>query len=182
MKWYRFSDFFELQAFTLILRGLEFLTVFAFPSGQGSSLGMRLLGEDECDMSTEHFGQFRFDDGGMRGLAAALCWCGLVYHVVPTAPDQLAGEAVVRLVRGLLEIPTYHRAQCPDQSAAMISRIIKQNVDSKVQSVSSFEWSQILASMAKSGEKITLSEAIEMYNGSAEISAHGGSSSKERMH
>lgn len=42
---------------------------------------MRLLEEDLSDESEYHVAQLRFDDGGMRGLAAALCWCGIVYFV-----------------------------------------------------------------------------------------------------
>ena len=141
---------------------------------------MRLLPEDELDRSDYHQAQLRFDDGGMRGLAAALCWCGLIYHVGAMPPTDFAVPSVLELARGLLNIPTYYKVQAQDHAAAMISRIIKQNVNSKVLSVSSYEWSQILQSMAKAGESITVIEAIEMYNSSAGIAAHGGTSSKER--
>lgn len=141
---------------------------------------MRILPEDELDKSEYHQAQLRFDDGGMRGLAAALCWCGLIYHVGAMPPTDFAIPSVLELARGLLHIPTYFKARGQDDAAAMISRIIKQNVNSKVLSVSSYEWSQILQSMAKAGESITVNEAIEMYNGSAEVAAHGGTSSKDR--
>ena len=57
----------------------------------------------------------------------------------------------------------------------MIGRIIRQNVEAKKMAVSSFEWSQILGKMAKEGEKITVQEAIEIYNGNPEVVSHGGS-------
>ena len=132
---------------------------------------MRIMPEGE---------KLHFDDGGMRGLAGALCWCGLVYHVA--AMPELSSASVLELAKGLLHIPTYHKRQDGDHAATMIGRIIRQNVNSKVLSVSSYEWSQILKSVAKTGEGITLNSAIEMYNGSAEVAAHGGTSAKERGH
>jgi len=61
----------------------------------------------------------------------------------------------------------------------MIRRIIKQIIDAKKLPVSSFEWSQILRKMHGDGAKLTIQEAITMYNANPQVSAYGGSSSKE---
>lgn len=140
---------------------------------------MRLLPEDEKDDSMYHQGQICFDDGGMRGLAAALTWCGLLHHVAELQENKFCVPAVKKLAQSLLQIPTYYKVEMGNEGVAMIRRIIKQNVDSKVLSISSWEWASILASMSQSGQSITMAEAIEMYNGSAEIVAHGGSGSKD---
>ena len=142
-------------------------------------MGLRLLPGDENDESMYHQGQMCFDDGGMRGLAAALTWCGLLHHVAALPEDKFCVPAVKKLAESLLRIPTYYKMEAANEGAAMIRRIIKQNVDSKVLPISSWEWASILASMSQKGESITVTEAIELYNGSAEIVAHGGSSSKD---
>ena len=122
-----------------------------------------------------HVQEFRFDDGGMKGLAAALCWCGLVYFVSNLDDSVVCHGGVKELAMSLLSIPTYYRRPGQDSAHAMIGRIIRQNVEAKKMAVSSFEWSQILGKMAKEGEKITVQEAIEIYNGNPEVVSHGGS-------
>ena len=141
---------------------------------------MRLLPDDEADDSDYHQAQLRFDDGGMRGLACALCWCGLVYHVSGLKEKVFVCQPVIDLVKSLLSLPSIHKTQ-GDSATAMIRRIIKQNVDSKKMAVSSFEWSQILSSMRKDGQHLSVADAIEMYNANPEVHAHGGSSGKDMI-
>lgn len=149
---------------------------------QGQALGMRLAPNFESEMDDDEpiLNAFLFDDGGMRGVAAALVWCGLIYFCGSLPADKVCDPQVVSLARSLLTIPTYYRQDEPDPTRAMIGRIIRQNVEAKKLAVSSFEWSQILAGMAKDGEKITVSQAVEIYNASPEVVAHGiGSGSKD---
>eukprot|EP00438_Fugacium_kawagutii_P020691 Skav232340 [mRNA] locus=scaffold1704:535693:541139:- [translate_table: standard] len=130
----------------------------------------------------ENASGLRFDDGGMRGLAAALVWSGLVYYVTTLKDDEIKHPSVIELARGLLTIPTFYKTQ-GDESSAMIRRIIKQNVDAKKQTVSSYEWSMILQSLVTSGKSpkpISLQDAIEMYNSNPEVFAHGSGSGKDR--
>lgn len=121
-----------------------------------------------------------FDDGGMRGLAGALVWAGLLYHVMALDEGELKHPSLAELARSLLAIPTFYKSQ-GDESSAMIRRIIKQNVDSKKQAVSSYEWSMILSNMPKpkGSQGISLQDAIEMYNSNPEVCAHGSGSGKE---
>lgn len=134
---------------------------------------MRIDGEVFSD--DYHFGSLQFDDGGMRGLGAALCWVGLVYRCSREPPEQLRHPGVKALASSLLSLPCIHKTQSDDPTAAAIQRIIKQNVDSKKLPVSSFEWSQILGRFAK---EVSISDAIKMYNDSPEIHGHGGLGSK----
>lgn len=145
---------------------------------QGELLGMRDRGDAmEVDDGSYHAGTLAFDDGGMRGLAAAICWIGLVYRCSKEQKDELLKPDVKDLIDGLLSIPTIRKRQSDDPQQAMINRIVKQNVDSKKLAVSSFEWSQILAKL--SDNKVSAAEAIKLYNDSPEVVAHGGSSSKD---
>lgn len=121
-------------------------------------------------------GTLLFDDGGMRGLAAALCWMGLTYRCVKEPVEKLRHPSVRELVSSLLSLPTLRKSQADDPGRAMVQRIIKQNVDAKKLPVSSFEWSQILRSM---GNKVTVMDAIKIYNDSPEVHAHGSGSAKE---
>ena len=148
---------------------------------EGEVLGMRLSDDDAAmaDDASTHVNEFLFDDGGMRGLAAAMCWCGLVYFVQNLPEDVACDSGVAALARSLLAIPTYYKRPGPDPARAMIGRIIRQNVEAKKMAVSSFEWARILSNMVGDGEKITMQQAIEMYNTNPEVAAHGGSAAKE---
>ena len=55
-----------------------------------------------------------------------------------------------------------------DEIDNTIARIVKQNVDSKVQAVSSLTWASILASM---GEGVSLDTLIARYNNHPEVKA-----------
>ena len=86
---------------------------------------MRLLEEDLSDESEYHVAQLRFDDGGMRGLAAALCWCGIVYFASTLKDEDLCGgsNGMADLVKDLLEIPACSKKPGADPARSMISRI-----------------------------------------------------------
>ena len=96
---------------------------------QGEILGVRLDEEAMNDDSEWHQAQFLFDDGGMRGLAAALVWCGIVYFL-PEQPEGCS-ESIAALAKSLLEVPAFFKHQPGDPGRAMIGRIIRQNVESK---------------------------------------------------
>lgn len=115
----------------------------------------------------------------MRGLAAGVVWCGLVYHVSTLPEAQWICPSVVDLAKSLLNLPTFYKAPASDMTSAMIKRIIRQNVDSKKLAVSSYEWSEILAAMQKEGEAVSVQTAMDMYNANPEVTAHGGSSAKD---
>ena len=124
-------------------------------------------------------GTLQFDDGGMRGLAAAVCWVGLAYRCVKEPVEKLRHPSVRELVSSLLCLPTLRRSQADDPAMQMVQRIIKQNVDSKKLPVSSFEWSRILSKM---GKRVTAQEAIQLYNSAPEVHAHGsGGTTKEQI-
>ena len=151
-------------------------------SCQGEFLGMRLV-ENDIDMGENSSLQnaLRFDDGAMRALAGALVWCGLIYYTMTLKDEEICHPAVADLARGLLSIPTMYKTQ-GNEAMAMISRIIRQNVEAKKQSVSSYEWSMILRGLSEKGkgnQTISLQEAIELYNGNPEVSAHGTGSAKD---
>ncbi|CAK9093103.1 Uncharacterized protein SCF082_LOCUS43797 [Durusdinium trenchii] len=144
-------------------------------AGNGEIIGARLVPDDQINLDGDYKqGQLRFDDGGMRGLACGLCWCGLVHFVASLPEDVCAHPSVVELARSLLHLPTCFKSAASDESSNMIKRIIRQNVDSKKLPVSSFEWSQILASLRKNGKQLSVAEAIDLYNANPEVQAHGG--------
>ena len=120
-----------------------------------------------------------FDDGGVRGLAAAVVWVALVYRGGKEPPEDLRHAGVKSLVKSLFSIPTFYRTQTDDPGMAMVQRIIKQNVDSKKLGVSSFEWAQILRGFSKKGG-MTVTDAVQLYNNSPEVNAHTSTGSKDR--
>lgn len=139
---------------------------------QGEIIGMRMPSDLELEQVQN---ALQFDDGGMRGLACALVWCGIVYHATTFKDEDLANPSMVELARSLLAPPTIYRTPGADETASMIKRIIKQNVDAKKQAVSSYEWSMILRGLVTDKNKtLTVQAAMDMYNNNPEISAHGG--------
>ena len=141
---------------------------------QGEILGMRVdhLEADEDDYT----GSLYFDDGGMRGLSAAVCWIGLTYRCTREPAEELRHPSLKQLVSSLLCLPSIHKTQTNDPAMAMVQRIIKQNVDAKKLPVSSFEWSQILSKIAKN---VSVADAIKLYNNAPEVHAHGGCGSSK---
>ncbi len=135
---------------------------------------MRLNGDEDDSMESSHLDEFQFDDGGMRGLAAALVWCGMIYFCTTLDDALVRSPGIQALARNLLAIPTYYKRSSQDPAYAMIGRIIRQNVEAKKQAVSSFEWAGILSNMFHAGEKITFQQAMDIYNNSPEVAAHGG--------
>ena len=131
------------------------------------------------DQTKAYYSEFQFDDGGMKALAGALCWVGLVYFVgASLKPEDV--PSVAALARDLLTLPTFCKSAASDDASSMIARIIRQNVQAKKLAVSSYEWAMILDKMNKDSKtKMTVAQAIEQYNSHPEVSAHGGSSAKD---
>ena len=141
---------------------------------------MRIDDEKMNDDAKYQAAQFYFEDGGMKALAAAFVWCGLVYYCADLDQGDLSGTGLAELAKSLLGIPTFYKKPGRDAARSMVSRIIRQNVESKKLAVSSYEWSQILAGLISDGEKLTVQEAIDIYNNSPEVVAHGGGGGKDR--
>ena len=145
-------------------------------------LSMRLVDKDiNMEENPSFQNHLRFDDGAMKALAGALVWCGMLYYTMSLKDEEITHPAVADLARGLLNIATIYKTQ-ENETTAMIGRIIRQNVESKKQAVSSYEWSLILRSLADQGkgtQSISLQDAIELYNSNPEVSAHGTGSAKD---
>ena len=173
-------------AFTYYVQSKGFLFNDSAPATlclQGESLGLRMPVDDDTQMETGEgevdwrVGEFQFDDGGMRGLAAAICWIGLVYRCSKENSQDLSQPGVINLARSLMNLPTMRKTQTNDVATEQIRRIISQNVESKKLAISSLEWAEILRGMKKQGRHMSLQDAIQLYNNNPEITAHGGASS-----
>ena len=120
-------------------------------------------------------GSLYFHDGSQKALAAFICWLALL--LASDSPTVDEGDfyhaQVITLVSSLLQIRTVFKASVGqgDEIDSAISRIVKQNVDSKVQPVSSLTWASILATL---GEGTSLGAAIARYNQHPEVQAFEG--------
>ena len=133
---------------------------------------------ENFDPKKVYTGELSFDDGGQRGLAAAVVWLGLVYRVSKESKTDMCHAGVVQLATSLLAIPTMRKTQSSDMASEQIRRIIQQNVEAKKMAISSYEWASILSAMSKS-TKLTLQEAVQLYNQNPQVAAHGGSGAKD---
>ena len=107
------------------------------------------------------FGLLHFGDGSQRMLAAMVTWISLLLVWKRHGDEALENPLVSGLISSLLRISTVVRAAdtraTPMES--MIARIVAQNINSKVQPVSSFGWAGILKQMGGSFE-----DAVQQYN------------------
>ena len=115
-------------------------------------------------------GNLFFNDGSQKTLAAFIVWIALCLaaQVDENKPD-LNHPSVVGLAASLLRIKTIMRgsSSCQDDLDSAVTRIVKQNLDSKVQPVSSLAWGCILKGL---GER-DLEAAIARYNAHPEVVA-----------
>ena len=105
-------------------------------------------------------------------LAAAVVWVALLLVWRKHPSESLDHELVQALVCSLMRISTSIRASdvkgTPVQAA--ISRIVKQNINSKVQPITSFGWAGILRDLL--GDSAGFEECLAAYDNHQEVLAH----------
>lgn len=125
------------------------------------------LGPDE-----DLYAKLLFADGSQKMLAAAAVWIGLLLCWRKHPAESLKHELVQGLICSLIRIPTSVRASevRGNQLEVTISRIVAQNINSKVQPITSFGWAGILRGML--GDNATFDECLAAYNSHPEVLAH----------
>ena len=115
-----------------------------------------------------------FSDGSQKCLAAFMVWIGMcLASQVNGNVGNLANPLVQTTVGALLRINVVLRGSTghSDQVDNTIARIVKQNVDAKVQPVSSLAWCSILRSLSQGNVSIGLDAAMARYNSHPEVVA-----------
>lgn len=112
-----------------------------------------------------------FSDGSQKCLAAFIVWVSLALaaELDENAAD-LERDSVQALAASLLRIRTVVKSSL-DQAGEIdgaIARIVKQNVDARVQPVSSLTWCSILRAL---GDDTSFEMAISKYNSHPEVIA-----------
>ena len=144
--------------------------------GQDSVLGAKLpLSIDACPVF-HHAKVLRVSDGGARVHGGQLVWMILLRFLVEgrmTADDfiQVAG-----LVRSLTSITTSYEIATTELESR-IGSVVKQNVQSKVAGVNSFQWATVLRGMTVSGS-ISFSQAVDLYNAHPDVASYSVSCGK----
>ena len=118
-------------------------------------------------------GSLYFGDGSQKGLAALGVWVALCLaaDLPHNSSSPIDHPNVKALAASLLRIRTVMRGASggPDVDS-QISRIIKQNMDARVQPVSSLTWLSVLRNM---GEGVGVDVLIQKYNQHPEVVAAG---------
>lgn len=116
-----------------------------------------------------------FSDGSQKCLAGFVVWLALLLASEdPAIPEvEFQHPQVVNLIASLLRIRTVFKASTAsgDDVDLAIQRIVKQNVDSKVEAVSSLAWASILGTL---GSGTSLDTALARYNDHPEVKAFEG--------
>ena len=111
-----------------------------------------------------------FSDGSQKTLAAFVVWLALleVMRTNEHTQEEWQHPCVVSLVGSLLRLRTVFRSStAADETDAAVARIVKQNVDSKVQPVSAISWAAILMTMSEGSYE----QCIARYNSHPEVQA-----------
>ena len=120
-------------------------------------------------------GALWFSDGSQKMLAAMTCWVSLLMVWRHHGEGALQDSFVQTMIASFLQIPTMVKAQEAhgSQLQGLVGRIAQQNVNAKVQPISSFQW----ASMLKEFGSESFDEALTAYNQHPDVVAHDRSQS-----
>lgn len=132
---------------------------------------------DDIDMvATEHqqAGVLFFDDGSQKTLAGFMAWIGLIALSPEFEEEEYRAPGVATLLQSLLNIGTIYKQGFDDPVDTLISRVIKQNSDAKVQPINSFQWAVMLQTLFKNDDTVTLDDAMQRYNMHPEVQGQGG--------
>eukprot|EP00435_Cladocopium_sp_Y103_P028417 s2323_g7.t1 len=118
------------------------------------------------------WGNLYFHDGSQKTLAAFAVWLSLIIAAqIPDNQDHLKSPQMQALIGSLLRMRTVVKSSIgvSDDVDSMVSRIVKQNSDSKIQPVSALAWCSILRSM---GDAVTFEALMQKYNAHPEVAAY----------
>lgn len=113
-----------------------------------------------------------FNDGSQKTLAACTVWIALMLAArIPENQPDLTHPNVVALAASLLKIRTVLKGSSihQDELDSAVARIVKQNVDAKVQPVSSLNWAAILKQLGDDAKDFDA--AMVRYNSHPEVVA-----------
>ena len=116
-----------------------------------------------------------FGDGSQKMLACMTVWLCLLMIHRGCNPETLNTAHVQGLVSSMLRIPTIVKATEARGSVmdSVIARVIAQNINSKVQPITSFGWCNILKQFAS--EQSSFEEALQIYSSHPDVVAHDSS-------
>ena len=144
---------------------------------QGETIALRLPSQPLCPGNLA-MNCLYFSDGSQKTLAAFVTWLALLVAVkLPGVnEDDFQHPCVRGLVGSLLSMRTVLRGSVgvTDELDSAIARIVKQNMDAKVQPVSSVTWASILANL---GNNCTLEQAMARYHSHPEVKSLEGDAS-----
>ena len=160
----------------------EKLVQFPATLRQGETISLRLPASGEvdatCDEDNIALGSLLFADGSQKALAGFSVWLALLM-TWKRHEAFIQDPHVVQLISSLLVVKTTFKATESITSPLdnTISKIVKQNADSRVQPVSSLAWASILSAMRDhSGQSVKFDAALEAYNSHPEVRAHSDKS------
>ena len=132
---------------------------------------------DKFDVESSRHSQagiLQFEDGSQKTLAGFMVWLGLIALMPSFDEEDFRGPGVVGLIQSLLSIAGIRKHVHDDPLDSLVSKVVKQNADAKVQPINSFQWAVLLKALFAKSEDITLDTAMARYNMHPEVQAQGG--------
>lgn len=111
----------------------------------------------------------RFQDGSQKCLGAFMTWlCLMLASKLEPDDSEVTKGPVVTLASSLLRLRTIVKGSmaAADEIDSTIHQIVKQNIDSKVQPVSSLTWASILSAVS---DAANFDQCMEKYNRHPEV-------------
>lgn len=150
--------------------------VFAFCDCVAATLSGRdsdgAIAESAVEGEQHSLGKSFFHDGSQKTLAGFAVWLSLAMAAqIPGNKDDLKLPQMQCLIGSLLRMPTVVKSSVSvsDDVDSMVSRIVKQNSDSKIRPVSALAWCSILRSMR---DAVTYEALMQKYNSHPEVAAY----------
>ena len=146
---------------------------------QGETLALRAPPSVDLKEGQQIHNTLFFADGGCKALAGFVVLLDAAALAVSTdtADELFQDPNVVAMVLSLLRIPTvWPQSGAGTHVDSRIASIAKQNVDSRVAPVSSYQWACIFRGLCEPGLTIQLADVVDLYNNHPDIVASRASS------
>ncbi|CAK9008227.1 unnamed protein product [Durusdinium trenchii] len=119
-------------------------------------------------------GLLLFGDGSQKMLAAATAWISLLLMWRHLPQDSLKTPTMQTMIGSFLQISTMVKAADALSSGleAMVSRIASQNVASRVQPITTFQFAAILKAFVGPGSCTSFDDCLQAYNGHPTVLSH----------
>jgi hypothetical protein len=133
---------------------------------QDSPVFTKAFGHDEAQLFS-----VKLVDGTARMLGSLMVFCAILAVAKENVADEDYQDPMfVEMLKTLMRIPTIAEGADTSNLVSKVSAIARQNQNSKVAAVSSFQWATVLKSLSSEG--VTFTTAMDAYKSHPDVVAY----------